>query len=140
VSNYLSTELDRRCAVAGIRFARSLAATEALKPYLIEEYRPGPATTTDHDLLEFAREHGQTIFHPAGTCRMGSDALAVVDERLRVRGVARLRVVDASIMPELVSGNTNAPVIMIAEKAADMILEDRATQAVSQHEPAAAGM
>jgi choline dehydrogenase len=124
VPNYLSTERDRRCAVAGIRFARDLARTEALKPYLVEEYRPGAVARTDDDLLEFAREHGQTIFHPAGTCRMGQDQSAVVDERLRVRGVGGLRVVDCSVMPDLVSGNTNAPVMMIAEKAADMILED----------------
>jgi len=126
VSNYLSTEGDQRCAVAGIRFARQLAATAALKPYLVEEYRPGAVARTDHDLLEFAREHGQTIFHPAGTCRMGADEAAVVDERLRVRGVGGLRVVDCSVMPDLVSGNTNAPVMMIAEKASDMILEDGA--------------
>ena len=126
ISNYLSTERDRRCAVGGIRFARELASTDALKPYLVEEYRPGPVARTDDDLLEFAREHGQTIFHPVGTCRMGSDALAVVDERLRVRGVDALRVVDASIMPDLVSGNTNAPVMMIAERASDLIAEDAA--------------
>jgi choline dehydrogenase len=126
VSNYLSTERDRRCAVAGIRFARALAATDALKPYLVEEHRPGAAAKTDDDLLEFAREQGQTIFHPVGTCRMGGDELAVVDERLRVRGVDALRVVDASVMPDLVSGNTNAPVMMVAERASDLIIEDDA--------------
>ena len=96
----------------------------AMRPYVGEEYRPGAAATSDADLLEFAREYGATIFHPSGTCKMGSDALAVVDDRLRVHGVAGLRVVDCSIMPTLVSGNTNAPVVMIAEKASDLILAD----------------
>ena len=123
--NYLATELDRRCAVEGVKFARRLAATAAMRPYVKEEYRPGLAATGDADLLDFAREFGATIFHPSGTCRMGSDGQAVVDDRLRVHGVAGLRVVDCSIMPALVSGNTNAPVVMIAEKAGDLILGDR---------------
>ena len=122
--NYLSTELDRHCAVEGLKFARRLAASAALRPLVSEEYRPGPAAASDADLLDFARESGATIFHPSGTCRMGSDPLAVVDDRLRVHGVAGLRVVDCSIMPTLVSGNTDAPVVMIAEKASDMILAD----------------
>lgn len=122
--NYLASEFDCRCAVAAIRFARRLAAAPALRDYLVEEYRPGPAAKTDEDLLEFARNYGATIFHPSGTCKMGTDAMAVVDERLRVHGVAGLRVVDCSIMPTLTSGNTHAPVVMIAEKAADMIRED----------------
>ena len=124
--NYLSAELDRRCAVAGVRRVRALAATQALKPYVAEEYRPGAAATSDEDLLEFARSYGVTIFHPSGTCKMGNDAMAVVDARLRVRGVAGLRVVDCSIMPVLVSGNTHAPAVMIAEKASDLILDDDA--------------
>ena len=123
--NYLSAEIDRRTAVAGMKVARALAAAPAMRPYVLEEYKPGPAARTDAELLEFARNNGATIFHPVGTCKMGSDALAVVDERLRVHGVAGLRVVDCSIMPTLVSGNTNLPVIMIAEKAAAMILEDQ---------------
>ena len=122
--NYLSTELDRRCAVAGVRLARSLAATEALKPYVAEEYRPGAQAQSDEELLEFARNYGATIFHPSGTCKMGSDPRAVVDDRLRVQGLTGLRVVDCSIMPTLVSGNTHAPVVMIAEKASELILED----------------
>jgi choline dehydrogenase len=122
--NYLSTEGDRQCAVAGIKFARALAATSAMRPYVLEEYRPGSAATSDADLLNFARDFGATIFHPSGTCKMGSDSLAVVDDQLRVHGVAGLRVVDCSIMPTLVSGNTNAAVVMIAEKASDMILSD----------------
>jgi choline dehydrogenase len=123
--NYLSTEMDRQCAVASVKFARRLAATTALRPYVSEEYRPGVAATSDADVLEFARDFGATIFHPSGTCRMGSDRQAVVDDRLRVHGIASLRVVDCSIMPTLVSGNTNAPVVMIAEKASDLILIDR---------------
>jgi choline dehydrogenase len=125
--NYLSSETDRRCAVAAMKFARRLAAAPALTEYMAEEYRPGTAAASDGELLEFARNHGATIFHPSGTCRMGGDPLAVVDERLRVHGVAGLRVVDCSIMPTLISGNTHAPVVMIAEKAADMIREDAAT-------------
>ena len=123
--NYLSTELDRRCTVGGIRFARRLAATPALAPYVRREVKPGPDTPDDDDaLLGFARDAGATIFHPSGTCRMGIDAHAVLDERLRVRRVDGLRVVDCSVMPTLVSGNTNWPTVMIAEKASDMILED----------------
>ncbi|MGE5616418.1 MAG: GMC family oxidoreductase, partial [Bacillota bacterium] len=118
---YLSDEVDRRYAVQSTRFARRLAAAAALKPYLADEHRPGPDVRSDDELLDFARANAQTIFHPSGTCKMGTDAMAVVDPQLRVRGVAGLRVVDCSIMPALVSGNTNAPVIMIAEKAAELI-------------------
>ena len=124
---YLSTDLDRRCAIAGLRFARSLAATRAVAPYVESELRPGPEAQRDDELLAFSRAYGATIFHPSGTCRMGRDAMAVVDDRLRVHGVTGLRVVDCSIMPTLVSGNTNAPVVMIAEKASDMIVEDGRT-------------
>ncbi|MFI4923719.1 MAG: GMC family oxidoreductase [Vicinamibacteria bacterium] len=119
---YLSTEEDRACAIAAMRFTRKLAATRALSPYVAEEYRPGAGAQSDDELLAFARAYGATIFHPSGTCKMGHDAMAVVDDELRVRGVRGLRVVDCSIMPTLVSGNTNAPVVMIAEKAADLIL------------------
>ncbi|HSQ05862.1 MAG TPA: GMC oxidoreductase, partial [Burkholderiales bacterium] len=122
--HYLSTETDRRCAVAGVRFARELAATAALRDYIGDEYRPGAAAQGDEALLEFARDYGATIFHPAGTCKMGRDAMAVVNARLRVQGIDHLRVVDCAIMPTLVSGNTQAPVVMIAEKAADLIRED----------------
>ncbi|MGH8801942.1 MAG: GMC family oxidoreductase [Casimicrobiaceae bacterium] len=122
--NYLSTDLDRRTAVAGMRLVRRIAATSGMAPYVEAEYKPGPAVRSDDELLEFARESGATIFHPSGTCRMGRDRDAVLDDRLKVRGVARLRVIDGSIMPTLVSGNTNAPIIMIAEKASDMILQD----------------
>ena len=122
--HYLSTAGDRACAVAALRYARRLAATRALAPYIAAELRPGAVVETDADLLAFARAYGATIFHPSGTCRMGADPLAVVDDRLRVHGVPGLRVVDCSIMPTLVSGNTNAPVVMIAEKASDLIAED----------------
>jgi choline dehydrogenase-like flavoprotein len=120
--NYLSTEIDRQYATESLRYARRLAATRALAPYLSEEYRPGAGVASDDELLDFARQYGQTIFHASGTCKMGSDSMAVVDSRLRVHGVGGLRVVDCSIMPTLVSGNTHAPVVMIAEKAAAMIL------------------
>jgi len=136
----LSDERDHPVVVGGIKVARRIASAPSLAPQIVSEFTPGAQYRSDAELLDAAREFSQSIYHPACTCKMGNDALAVVDERLRVRGVARLRVVDASIMPELVSGNTNAPVIMIAEKAADMILEDRATQAVSQLAPAAAGV
>jgi choline dehydrogenase len=109
-----------------MRLARSLAATQALQPYIAAEYRPGAQAQNDDELLDFARSTGATIFHPSGTCKMGRDVLAVVDERLRVHGIGGLRVVDCSIMPNLVSGNTAAPVVMIAEKASDLILEDAA--------------
>jgi len=122
---YLSTALDRRCALAGVRFARALASTSAVAPYVAEELRPGAEAHSDDELLAFCRAHGATIFHPSGTCSMGRDAMAVVDDRLRVHGVNGLRVVDCSIMPTLVSGNTNAPVVMIAEKASDMILSEK---------------
>lgn len=125
-ANYLATETDRRCAVEALNFARRLAATEPLAGYVAEEKLPGPEARTEADLLAFARQYGATIFHPAGTCRMGpqGDAGAVVDARLRVRGVDGLWVADCSIMPTLVSGNTNVPAIMIGEKASDMIRND----------------
>jgi choline dehydrogenase len=123
--NYLSADIDRRCAIAGIKLARRLASTESLKPYVASEYRPGKEAKSVDELLEFARNYGATIFHPSGTCKMGSDRMAVVDQRLKVRGIQNLRVVDCSIMPTLVSGNTHAPVVMIAEKASDLILDSR---------------
>jgi choline dehydrogenase len=122
--NYLATETDRRAFIDGIRILRNILAAPALKPYCIDEVYPGAKVVSDEDLLEFCRQTGATVYHPTSTCRMGNDPLAVVDQRLRVRGIEGLRVVDASIMPDLMSGNTNAPTIMIAEKASDMILED----------------
>ncbi|MEY4267380.1 MAG: hypothetical protein RIS90_1915 [Pseudomonadota bacterium] len=122
--NYLSTAYDRQMMVAGARLTRKLANAKALARYVAEELQPGAKADDDAELLAAAREHGSSGYHPVGTCRMGSDPGAVVDPRLRVNGVTHLRVVDASVMPTLVSGNTNLPTIMIAEKAADMILED----------------
>src|SRR5262249_39119623 len=122
--NYLSTPLDRATLIAGIRLARRLAATRALAPFVEDEYRPGVGVRTDDALLEFAKDTAGTIFHPSGTCKMGrrDDPLAVVDAELNVHGLEGLRVVDCGVMPTLVSGNTNAPVIMIAERASDLIL------------------
>ncbi len=122
--NYLSTDLDLRTAVNGLKVARKIAAAPSLAPHIIDEYVPGYAYETDEQLELAVRQFSQTIYHPAGTCKMGSDNHAVVDDQLRVHGVGKLRVVDASIMPEIVSGNTNAPTIMIAEKASDMILSN----------------
>ncbi|MFY3854148.1 GMC family oxidoreductase [Achromobacter xylosoxidans] len=124
--NYLSTELDRRMTVAAVKYARRLAATEPLAGLMKREFRPGAEVQSDDEILHFCREYGATIFHPSGTAKMGprEDPMAVVDERLRVHGVSGLRVVDCSIMPTLVSGNTNVPVVMLAERAADFILQD----------------
>ncbi len=119
-----STPADRQVAAAAIRLTRRIVAQPALQKYAPEEFKPGPAIRSDDELAKAAGDIATTIFHPVGTCKMGQDAMAVVDERLRVHGVQGLRVVDASIMPTITSGNTNAPVIMIAEKAADMIRED----------------
>lgn len=123
-ANYLATEKDRDYAVKSVQFARKLATTKPLSDLVTAEVSPGPTVCTEAEILDYARRNGATIFHPSGTCRMGTDEAAVVDERLRVRGVSGLWVVDCSIMPTLVSGNTNVPAIMIAEKAADMIVED----------------
>ena len=122
--NYLATEHDRLTIVAGLKTARQITAQPALNTHISAEYSPGISVQTDDELLAFARETGVTIFHPVGTCRMGSDDRAVVDVRLKVRGVTGLRVVDCSVMPSLVSGNTHAAAVMIGEKGADMILQD----------------
>ncbi len=121
-SNYLSDERDHAVAIAGIKVARRIARAPSLAPHILSEFVPGDKYRSDDELLDAARRYSQSIYHPVGTCKMGKDPMSVVDERLKVRGIERLRVVDASIMPELVSGNTHAPVVMIAEKAADMIL------------------
>jgi choline dehydrogenase len=124
IPNYLSDERDCRVAIDGIKVARKIADAPSLKNHIVDEYVPGRQYQSDDELLEAARLHSQTIYHPTGTCKMGQDNLSVVDSRLRVYGIGKLRIADASIMPEIVSGNTNAPTIMIGEKAADMILED----------------
>jgi choline dehydrogenase len=122
--NYLATETDRTAFIEGFKILRQILAAPALKPYAVDEILPGSKVTSDEDILAFCRKTGSTVYHPTSTCRMGNDPLAVVDQRLRLRGIEGLRVVDASVMPDLMSGNTNAPTIMIAEKASDMILED----------------
>jgi choline dehydrogenase-like flavoprotein len=125
--NYLSTEEDRRIAADAIRLTRRLMQQPALAQYKPEEFRPGPAVSdSDADLIHAAGDIGTTIFHPVGTAKMGlaSDATAVVDERLRVRGLEGLRVIDASVMPTITSSNTNTPTIMIAAKGSEMVLED----------------
>jgi choline dehydrogenase len=123
--NYLSDERDCAVAVGGIKVARRIAEAPSLRNCIVDEYVPGREFQSDDELLEAARRYSQTIYHPTGTCKMGNDPAAVVDHRLRVHGIEGLRVADASIMPEIVSGNTNAPTIMIGEKAADMILDGK---------------
>ncbi len=123
--NYLSTPGDRKVAAEALRLARRIAAAPALARFEPQELKPGAHLCGDAELARAAGDIGTTIFHPVSTCKMGQDDMAVVDERLRVRGLQGLRVVDASIMPTITSGNTNSPTIMIAEKAADMIREDR---------------
>jgi choline dehydrogenase len=125
-ANYLSDPLDRDTSVRGLKLLRAVAAQPSLAALIKREVRPGPDAGTDEELLEHVRRTGQTCWHPCGTCRMGSDAGAVVNPDLTVRGVAGLRVVDASVMPFLVASNTNVPVLMIAEKAADLITQGTA--------------
>ena len=120
--NYLSDPSDGRMLIAGLRLTRDILAHRAFDAYRGPEYLPGDAVQTDDEWLAFTRERGETLYHPVGTCKMGVDAMAVVDPTLRVRGVQGLRVADASVMPQITSGNTNAPVMMIAEKASDLIL------------------
>jgi choline dehydrogenase len=125
---YLSAPFDRDVTIAGMKLLRNIMGQPAIRRYIVEELVPGAQVQSDADMLACARDKGTTVFHPTSTCRMGPDPEAVVDERLRVRGIDRLRVIDGSIMPALVSGNTNAAVIMIAEKGAAMLMEDAARQ------------
>jgi choline dehydrogenase len=127
--NYLSTPRDCEVIVAAIKVTRRIAQAGPMKKYVADEYMPGWNVESDEDLLDYIRNFGGIAFHPVTTCRMGQDPDAVVDERLRLRGFSGIRVVDASIMPTIPSGNTNAPTIMVAEKGADMILEDNPTRA-----------
>jgi choline dehydrogenase len=122
-AGYLSAEEDRRAIREGVKMMRQVAAQPALAPYISSEYAPGPAVQTDADIDAWIRQTAETIYHPVGTCRMGAagDAMAVVDAECRVVGLKGLRVIDASVMPTLVGGNTNAPTIMIAEKVSDAI-------------------
>ncbi len=124
--NFLDTPGDCRTMVDGLKVAREIASRPAYDRHVIRETLPGPEVISDDDLLAYVRETGGTIYHPCGTCKMGSDPMAVVDERLRVKGVGNLRVADCSIMPTVISGNTNAPAIMIGERCAAMIREDSA--------------
>jgi choline dehydrogenase len=135
--NYLSAVKDQEVAVASLRLTRKIGAQPALQRLIEQEMLPGPDYQTDEKLLAFARHEGSTGFHPVGTCAMGPSDQDVVDPQLRVRGVEGLRIIDASIMPRIISGNTNAPTIMIAEKAADMIMEKTAASAASTHKAAA---
>ncbi len=125
-ANYLSDPLDRDATVATLKIIRRIMAQPALQRFIVREVRPGLSLSSDGDLLEYVRETGQTCWHPSGTCKMGSDASAVVDSTLNVRGVEKLRVVDTSVMPFLVASNTNIPTIMIAERAASMIMRSAA--------------
>jgi choline dehydrogenase len=121
IPNYLATETDRRTITDGLMLGRRLLAMPQMQHYVAEEFLPGPAVVTDEQMLQHARNCGGTVFHPTSTCKMGIDTMAVVDPELRVNGIDGLRVVDASVMPTVVSGNTNAATIMIAEKAADLV-------------------
>jgi choline dehydrogenase len=127
--NYLSAPADRRVAVEAIRLTRRIVSQPAMAQFSPEEFKPGPSIQSDDDLARAAGDIATTIFHPVGTAKMGDDAMSVVDDRLRVHGLQGLRVVDGSVMPTITSGNTNSPIIMIAEKAADMIREDRRASA-----------
>jgi choline dehydrogenase len=124
--NFLTDSEDCRVIVAGMRIGREVMEHPLFDPYRLYEMNPGETARTDEQLLEFCRRTSQTAYHPIGTCKMGNDPMAVVNDRLKVHGVEGLRIVDASIMPTMTSGNTNAPAIMIGEKGAHMILEDRA--------------
>jgi GMC oxidoreductase len=120
--NFLSSPPDAELTVRAVRIARAIMTASAMTPFQVSEIAPGVDRTTDDEILDWVKKAAETTYHPAGTCKMGSDPMAVVDAQLRVHGIAGLRVADASIMPTLTSGNTNAPSIMIGEKAADMVL------------------
>src|SRR5262249_50923405 len=115
--------------VAGLKLCRRILGTAQMRDFIETEFQPGPAVESDVDLLDYARQRGGTVYHPTSTCKMGSDAMAVVDAELRVRGIDGLRVADASVMPTVVSGNTNAATIMIGEKAADIVRRPSARMA-----------
>jgi choline dehydrogenase len=124
--NFLSVPIDAELTVKAIRIAQSIMTAPALAPFQLTELAPGPDAKSDSEVIDWVKRAAETTYHPVGTCKMGQDRMAVVDHRLRVHGIQGLRVADASIMPTLTSGNTNAPCIMIGEKAAAMVLEDAA--------------
>jgi choline dehydrogenase len=124
--NFLAEPVDAELTVKAIRIARSIMTAKAMAPLGVSEIAPGEALAKDDEIIDWVKRAGETTYHPVGTCKMGSDRMAVVDDQLRVRGIAGLRVADASIMPTLTSGNTNAPSIMIGEKAADLVLATEA--------------
>jgi choline dehydrogenase len=126
--NFLSESIDRECLLSTMRITRRLMEAPAMKWLDPREIAPGPKARSDAELLDFVKRTAETTYHPVGTCKMGTDSNAVVDDQLRVRGIAGLRVADASIMPTLTSGNTNAPAIMIGEKCARLVLEAAAQQ------------
>ena len=138
--NYLTEDGDRRVTIAAMRLARQLINSRAMQPYVVSEDYPGPEVQTDDEMLEAARKWGNSTFHVMGTCRMGpaSDPTAVVDDHLRVRGMEGLRVIDASIMPAMLSANLNAATMMIAEKGADLVLGKPALEAIILPEERAA--
>ena len=123
--NFLSSPPDAELTVRAIRIARAIMTAPAMAPFQVTEIAPGADRTSDDEILDWVKQAAETTYHPVGTCRMGRGTDAVVDPRLRVHGVERLRVADASIMPRITAGNTNAPTLMIGEKAADMLLEDK---------------
>jgi choline dehydrogenase len=127
--NYLAAETDRRTIVAGLKLCRQILATPQMQSFVEAEFQPGSAVESDEELLDYARRRGGTVYHPTSTCKMGNDPMAVVDAELRVHGVDGLRVADASIMPTVVSGNTNAAAIMIGERVADMVRRPAARMA-----------
>ena len=124
--NFLSAPPDAELTVRAVRIARAIMTAPAIAPFQVTEVAPGADRTTDDEILDWVKKAAETTYHPVGTCKMGSDPMAVVDAQLRVHGIEGLRIADASIMPTLTSGNTNAPTIMIGEKAADMVLKDAA--------------
>ena len=126
--NFLSADIDREVVISAVKETRLLINTKALDGFRGKEIFPGDSIQTDEEILAWVRAKAETVYHPVGTCKMGSDDMAVVDDRLRVQGIKGLRVADASIMPTLTSGNTNAPSIMIGEKAAQMIADDNSHQ------------
>ena len=127
--NYLATETDQRTIVAGLQLCRRILATPQMQSLIEAEFQPGPTVQSDEALLDYARRRGGTVYHPTSTCKMGHDPMAVVDAELRVHGIGGLRVADASIMPTVVSGNTNAATIMIGERVADMVRQQLALAA-----------